>query len=158
MNDSKCENCSKECTSSLGCRRSTCNLCYSNNYTNCTGYLIEHHNENEKMLISASNLGKNCKVGIGFNCSECFRNFINYNGLCINNPNLTDTIILSLQKFEMFQGKYFQSGKNASTYSLFNNPEEDDPIALSSRVYMFSSGKYMTAHGFALNYSFTIAA
>ena len=32
LNGSKCENCSKECSSILGCRRLSCNLCYSNDY------------------------------------------------------------------------------------------------------------------------------
>ena len=124
---------------------SSCRLCFSTNCTSCTGYLPEDCNSCSTGDLNTCYIGKNCLEGFGFNCTSCKPGFTLSKGLCINTPTNFSTIVLRLDKFTQYQGEFFQSGADASTYSPFNNPEPDDPKALSNRGYWFNYTQYMYA-------------
>ena len=148
-----CHDCPSDCSLYPFCNRDSSNVCYSNSCGGCKGYLLD---QCEDLNIETFNLGKNCESGSGFSCDKCVNGYTSFNGLCILSPTNFTTITLRLDLFTKYQGDYFQSGLNASTYSPFNNPEEDDPVALSSRGYWFNHTQHMTALDMVMNYTFSI--
>ena len=135
---------------------SSCRNCSSPYCKSCSGYLPEHCESCSTEALDLCLFGKNCLNGSLLICFDCEKNFILVDGLCIYPPTNFSTTVLRLDKFTMYQGDYFQSGLNASTYSPFNNPENDDPIALKNRGYFFNNSQNMVAKNFVFNYSFLV--
>jgi hypothetical protein len=150
-----CINCSNYNTEVLFCIRNSSNLCFSNSCNNCSSYMFENCSEESTEDLAIK--GRNCETGSGFNCTDCKSGFSLSQGLCIFPPSNPSKIVLRLDDFEEFQGGFFQSGVNSSTYSPFNNPEKDDPIAMSNRGYYFASNLFMRTESLVLNHSFTVS-
>ena len=157
-----CLDCLSTCTNNQVCVRGSCNICYSDSCSGCDGYFYNDCKNGRNYLASNqdfleySNLGKNCNSGVGMRCSDCYSTAIKSNELCIEKISNFSHLILDFSDLSQYKGTFFQSGKNASTYSPYNYPEKDDPKALSYRGYIFRNQQIMYANNIVLNHSFTI--
>ena len=86
--DLNCYSCNTTCETWPVCVRNSCNLCYSENCTSCSGYLISDCT-NYTNSYPDSFPGYKCLNGSQFNCLECEAGYELNNGLCIFKPYST---------------------------------------------------------------------
>ena len=122
-----CKSCSG-CGTWPWCSRSTCNLCYSDLCSSCTGFASS--------LCTAGGCSANCiSCSSATMCTQCEVGFLLFAGTCV---------VVSSFDLMLYSPPYrMNSGSNPLTY-FQKNQEADDPIPQELRGYYFASGMYLS--------------
>lgn len=159
-------NCDNGCSTWPWCIDSTCNVCFSQFCSRCSGFSLNDCNfcENPSVINCPQLTGLNYKSGKMFSCAEYIIGFTLYDGFCLlelykydqNNPQLP-VIDIQFNIVTNYFGDLFEYGV---IYSLaqFSNPAQDNLMLVKSRGLYFHGISYLQADSsVALNYQFSIA-